>query len=218
MSSNLSQEDEEHKLEKEEIYNYGGENAELNSPETQLKRKRNRRHTSEQIHAMEDFFKECPHPDNRQRTELSRELGMDPLQVKFWFQNKRTQTKTKYEHRQNKRLRAENERLRAENTRYKEALSNSWCVSCGGMAAIGAVTREECHLRMENARLRNEIERISTVAANYVGKPLINSRNTTPSSPVRATSLATGLSFRGSTSKGNESVGEEASDEPKTTP
>lgn len=39
------------------------------------------------------FFKECPHPDDKQRKELSRELSLEPLQVKFWFQNKRTQMK-----------------------------------------------------------------------------------------------------------------------------
>lgn len=39
------------------------------------------------------FFKECPHPDDKQRKQLSRELGLEPLQVKFWFQNKRTQMK-----------------------------------------------------------------------------------------------------------------------------
>jgi hypothetical protein len=42
------------------------------------------------------FFKECPHPDDKQRKELSRELGLEPLQVKFWFQNKRTQMKVCY--------------------------------------------------------------------------------------------------------------------------
>ena len=39
------------------------------------------------------FFKECPHPDDKQRKELSRELNLEPLQIKFWFQNKRTQMK-----------------------------------------------------------------------------------------------------------------------------
>lgn len=39
------------------------------------------------------FFKECPHPDDKQRKELGRRLGLVPLQVKFWFQNKRTQMK-----------------------------------------------------------------------------------------------------------------------------
>jgi homeobox-leucine zipper protein len=45
---------------------------------------------------MARFFKECPHPDDKQRKELSRELGLEPLQVKFWFQNKRTQMKVCY--------------------------------------------------------------------------------------------------------------------------
>ncbi|KAJ6755866.1 HOMEOBOX-LEUCINE ZIPPER PROTEIN MERISTEM L1 [Salix purpurea] len=39
------------------------------------KRKRYHRHTQHQIQEMEAFFKECMHPDNKQRKELSRELG-----------------------------------------------------------------------------------------------------------------------------------------------
>lgn len=39
------------------------------------------------------MFKECPHPDENQRQLLSRDLGLAPRQIKFWFQNKRTQTK-----------------------------------------------------------------------------------------------------------------------------
>jgi multidrug efflux pump subunit AcrB len=43
------------------------------------------------------FIKECPHPDEKQRADLSRKLGLDNKQVKFWFQNKRTQMKVKFE-------------------------------------------------------------------------------------------------------------------------
>jgi hypothetical protein len=39
------------------------------------------------------MFKECPHPDESQRTNLSRELGLEARQIKFWFQNRRTQMK-----------------------------------------------------------------------------------------------------------------------------
>jgi hypothetical protein len=39
------------------------------------------------------MFKECPHPDENQRAALSRELGLEPRQIKFWFQNRRTQMK-----------------------------------------------------------------------------------------------------------------------------
>jgi len=44
------------------------------------------------------FFKECPHPDEKQRTDLSRKLGLANKQVKFWFQNRRTQMKVKFEY------------------------------------------------------------------------------------------------------------------------
>ncbi|XP_074589068.1 homeobox-leucine zipper protein ROC2-like isoform X2 [Curcuma longa] len=130
------------------------------------------RHTQHQIQEMEAFFKECPHPDDKQRKELSRELGLEPLQVKFWFQNKRTQMKNQHERQENGGLRAENDKLRAENMRFKEALSNASCLNCGAPAALGEISLDEHHLRIENARLREEIDRISGIAAKYVGKPM----------------------------------------------
>lgn len=172
---------------------------------------------------MFSFFKECPHPDDKQRKELSRELGLEPLQVKFWFQNKRTQMKvnkfcsfpwriinsfinvgllldtdrshfnlvkldsvfiifpvayfncfilfvrhvvlqTQHERHENTSLRNENEKLRADNMRYREALSNASCPNCGGPTAIGEMSFDEHHLRLENARLREEVtlEKLST--------------------------------------------------------
>ncbi|KAF2304989.1 hypothetical protein GH714_000929 [Hevea brasiliensis] len=155
----------------------GTENTEAPSGDDQdpnqcPKRKRYHRHTQRQIQEMEAFFKECPHPDDKQRKELSRELGLEPLQVKFWFQNKRTQMKAHHERTENAILKAENEKLRAENSRYKEALSNASCPNCGGPAALGEMSFDEQHLRIENARLREEIDRISGIAAKYLGKPL----------------------------------------------
>ncbi|XP_028767805.1 homeobox-leucine zipper protein MERISTEM L1 [Neltuma alba] len=141
-------------------------------PDQRPKRKRYHRHTQRQIQELESFFKECPHPDDKQRKELSRELGLEPLQVKFWFQNKRTQMKAQHERHENSILKAENEKLRAENSRYKDALSNASCPNCGGPAALGEMSFDEQHLRIENARLREEIDRISGIAAKYVGKPV----------------------------------------------
>ncbi|KAL8140344.1 hypothetical protein V2J09_006365 [Rumex salicifolius] len=144
------------------------------------KKKRFHRHTLHQIQEMEAFFKECPHPDDKQRKELSRRLGLEPLQVKFWFQNKRTQMKSHHERSDNQQLRAVNEKLRADNMRYKEALSSASCPNCGGLAAIGEMSFDEQHLRIENARLREEIDRISSIAAKYVGKPLVSYTHVVP--------------------------------------
>ncbi|KAL7212093.1 hypothetical protein ACSBR2_014876 [Camellia fascicularis] len=157
-------------------------------PNQRPKKKRYHRHTQHQIQEMESFFKECPHPDDKQRKDLGRRLGLEPLQIKFWFQNKRTQMKAQHERHENSQLRAENEKLRGDNVRYKEALSNATCPNCGGPAAIGEMSFDEQHLRIENARLREEIDRISGIAAKYVGKPMLSY----PHGPPRSLDLGVG--------------------------
>ncbi|KZV55179.1 hypothetical protein F511_12766 [Dorcoceras hygrometricum] len=149
-------------------------------PNPRPKKKQYHRHTQLQIQEMEAFFKECPHPDDKQRKELGRRLNLEPLQVKFWFQNKRTQMKSQHERHENTQLRNENEKLRAENIRYKEAVGNATCPNCGGPAAIGEMSFDEQHLRIENARLREEIDRISGIAAKYVGKPMLSYPHLSP--------------------------------------
>lgn len=158
-------------------------------PNQRPKKKRYHRHTQHQIQEMESFFKECPHPDDKQRKELGRRLGLEPLQVKFWFQNKRTQMKAQHERHENTQLRNENEKLRTENIRYKEALTNATCPNCGGPAAIGEMSFDEQHLRIENARLREEIDRISGIAAKYVGKPMLTYPHLAPHGTPRSLDL-----------------------------
>ncbi|GLJ40510.1 hypothetical protein SUGI_0835390 [Cryptomeria japonica] len=165
----------------------GGGDEDQDVGDRRPRKKRYHRHTQHQIQEMEMFFKECPHPDDKQRKELSRELGLEPLQVKFWFQNKRTQMKTQHERHENSQLRSENEKLRAENMRYREALSNASCPNCGGPAALGEMSFDEQQLRVENARLREEIDRISGIAAKYVGKPLLS---IAPAAPPLGASLS----------------------------
>ncbi|CAN6452201.1 unnamed protein product [Victoria cruziana] len=172
--------------------NLEGASGEDNEQDRRPRKKRYHRHTQHQIQEMEAFFKECPHPDDKQRKELSRELGLEPLQVKFWFQNKRTQMKTQHERQENAQLRAENEKLRAENMRYKEALSNASCPNCGGPTALGEMSFDEQHLRIENARLREEIDKISGIAAKYVGKPMMSYPPMLPPSMSRSLDLAVG--------------------------
>lgn len=41
--------------------------------------------------------------------------------------------------------------------RYREALSNASCPNCGGPTAIGEMSFDEQHLRIENVRLREEV-------------------------------------------------------------
>ncbi|KAF3965987.1 hypothetical protein CMV_009874 [Castanea mollissima] len=88
------------------------------------------RHTSHQIQQLEAFFKECPHPDDNQRRQLSRDLGLESKQIKFWFQNKRTQTKAQNERADNSTLRSENDKIQCENLAIREALKNHEKVSC----------------------------------------------------------------------------------------
>ncbi|KAF9688296.1 hypothetical protein SADUNF_Sadunf02G0182800 [Salix dunnii] len=184
----------------------GSENQEGGSGDDQdprPKKKRYHRHTQHQIQEMEAFFKECPHPDDKQRKELSQELGLEPLQIKFWFQNKRTQMKTQHERHENTQLRNENEKLRADNMRYREALSNASCPNCGGPTAIGEMSFDEHHLRLENTRLREEIDRISAIAARYVGKPVLNYPVISPPMPPRPVDLGIG-NFGGQPGLGGE--------------
>lgn len=174
-------------------------------PNDRPKKKRYHRHTQNQIQEMESFFKECPHPDDKQRKELGRRLGLEPLQVKFWFQNKRTQMKSQHERHENTQLRNENEKLRADNIRYKEALTNAACPNCGGPASIGEMSFDEQHLRIENARLREEIDRISGIAAKYVGKPMLSYPQLPPGTS-RSLDLGVG-SFGASTGLSGEIFG-----------
>lgn len=135
-------------------------------------KKRYHRHTQRQIQEMERLFKECPHPDEKARLELSRELNLDPRQVKFWFQNKRTQMKAQQERHDNSHLRNENEKLKAENLALREAIRNVVCSSCGGAANnMAEMSFDEQQLRTENIKLREEVSRLSALATKQLGRP-----------------------------------------------
>ncbi|XP_044486190.1 homeobox-leucine zipper protein GLABRA 2-like [Mangifera indica] len=126
------------------------------------KRKKYHRHTAEQIREMEALFKESPHPDEKQRQQLSKQLGLAPRQVKFWFQNRRTQIKAIQERHENSLLKGEMEKLREENKAMREAINKACCPNCGTPTTSRdtAATTEEQHLRIENAKLKAEIEKL----------------------------------------------------------
>ncbi|KAH9647199.1 homeobox-leucine zipper protein ANTHOCYANINLESS 2 [Citrus sinensis] len=123
------------------------------------RKKKYHRHTPHQIQELESFFKECPHPDEKQRSELSRRLGLESKQIKFWFQNRRTQMKTQMERHENIILRQEHDKLRAENEMLKDAMKNPTCNNCGGPAVPGS----------------DELGRICILANKFLGRPLTSS-------------------------------------------
>ncbi|CAN8236139.1 unnamed protein product [Cochlearia groenlandica] len=125
--------------------------------------KKYHRHTPFQIQRLESYFKESPHPDDVQRRQLSGELNMDPQQIKFWFQNKRTQIKTQTEKADNNSLRAENIKMKRENELIEEALRTVLCPPCGGPCP-GHDERERSlrKLRLDNVILKQEFEKRSS--------------------------------------------------------
>ncbi|KAJ6294629.1 hypothetical protein OIU76_022670 [Salix suchowensis] len=155
----------------------GASGEDQDAGDYQRPRKKYNRHTANQIQELESFFKECPHPDEKQRSELSRRLGLESKQIKFWFQNRRTQMKTQLERHENAILRQENDKLRAENEMLKHNMSDPICNSCGGPVVPVPVPYEQQQLRIENARLKDELSRVCALANKFLGRPLTSSAN-----------------------------------------
>ncbi|XP_020876074.1 homeobox-leucine zipper protein HDG9 [Arabidopsis lyrata subsp. lyrata] len=133
------------------------------------------RHTNHQIYRLEAYFKECPHPDELQRRQLGEELNLKPKQIKFWFQNKRTQAKTHNEKADNAILRAENMKIRRENEAMEDALKNVVCPPCGGR---GPGREEQLRhlqkLRAQNAFLKEKYEILSNYLNQHEGDSMPN--------------------------------------------
>lgn len=139
-----------------------------NNNNNKKKRKKYHRHTVQQIREMEALFKESPHPDEKQRQQLSKQLGLHPRQVKFWFQNRRTQIKAIQERHENSLLKAEIEKLREENKGLRAIANNPSCPSCGFASPSNiALPAEEQQLRIENAKLRAEVEKLRAAMGKY---------------------------------------------------
>ncbi|RZB53605.1 homeobox-leucine zipper protein ANTHOCYANINLESS 2-like [Glycine soja] len=174
----------------------GGSGDDFDAADNPPRKKRYHRHTPQQIQELESLFKECPHPDEKQRLELSRRLNLETRQVKFWFQNRRTQMKTQLERHENSLLRQENDKLRAENMSMREAMRNPICSNCGGPAMIGEISLEEQHLRIENARLKDELDRVCALAGKFLGRP-VSSLTSSIGPPMPNSSLELGVGSNG---------------------
>ncbi|KAL7115458.1 hypothetical protein ACP275_04G184900 [Erythranthe tilingii] len=155
------------------------------------RRKRYHRHTAHQIQSLEAMFKECQHPDEKTRNQLSRELNLNPRQIKFWFQNRRTQMKAQHERSDNCVLRSENDKIRCENIAMRQALENIICPSCGTTSISDDPYFDEQKLRIENAHLKEELDRISGIASKYIGRPI---QQLPPLQPIHVSSLDLSMS------------------------
>jgi len=51
------------------------------------------------------------------------------------------------------------------------------CSNCGGPAIISEISLEEQHLRVENARLKDELDRVCTLAGKFLGRPITSIPN-----------------------------------------
>ena len=69
-------------------------------------------------------------------------------------------------------MKRDNDKLRAENMSIKEAMCYPICGNCGAPAILGEVSLEEQHLRIENARLKDELDRVCALAGKFLGRPM----------------------------------------------
>lgn len=80
---------------------------------------------------------------------------------------------TQIERHENAILKQENDKLRAENSVMKDAISNPTCSTCGGPSIPVQLSFEEHQLRIENARLREELHRLYAVTNKFLGWPVV---------------------------------------------
>lgn len=96
-------------------------------------------------------------------------------------------------------LKQENDKLRAENELLKQTIADPICNTCGGPVVPGPVSFEQQQLRIENARIKDELGRLSALASKFLGRPLSSSASPVPSfSPNSKLDLAVGRNGYGS--------------------
>ncbi|KAM0908345.1 hypothetical protein ACQ4PT_015532 [Festuca glaucescens] len=132
--------------------------------------KRTKRHSREQIQQLEALFLECSHPDEKVRLDIANKIGMGVMQVKVWFQNRRSAKKNQLKREDNKMLRQQNESLKANHQALKAALLNKTCPTCGGLMLPREKTLEMENLLLENARLKDELFHLTDYLKGVSGK------------------------------------------------
>uniref|UniRef100_A0ACD5W541 Uncharacterized protein n=1 Tax=Avena sativa TaxID=4498 RepID=A0ACD5W541_AVESA len=123
------------------------------------RRKRLQRLTSKQTHMLQGFFIICAHPNEFQRRELSGTTGLTTQQVKYWFQNKRTQVKNLREKEETYRLKVQNVMLWNENQKLKQAQRTTYCPVCDSRPQ-NQLPPDMQRLKEENDWMKLEISRL----------------------------------------------------------
>ncbi|XP_074284234.1 homeobox-leucine zipper protein ANTHOCYANINLESS 2-like [Silene latifolia] len=151
--------------------------SQSNGSTSKGKSKKYHRHTPKQIEDLENFFANCAHPDEKQRLEIARRLGLHNRQVKFWFQNRRTQMKSQIERHENVALKQQYDKLRLENIALRDIIRNPLCQNCGGPAMLADGIMDDYQVRIENVRLKEELIRVNTIVEKFMGRPISDLAN-----------------------------------------
>ncbi|KAF6987427.1 hypothetical protein CFC21_005076 [Triticum aestivum] len=143
--------------------NEGNNNGETYSQQRMERRRTNyHRLRIEQIQQLEAVFREIPYPDEKLRKTLSERLGMSAQQVKFWFQNHRSNSKGKTQRRETNTLHLENQMLKSDRQAIMLAMENSTCLKCRGAVVQTQDTSERQRLFKENMKLKEELRLATT--------------------------------------------------------
>ena len=78
----------------------------------------------------------------------------------------------------------------------RDAMRNPICTNCGGPAIIADISLEEQHLRIENARLKDELDRVCALAGKFLGRP-ISALASSIALPMPNSSLELGVGSNG---------------------
>nr|CAB3452675.1 unnamed protein product [Digitaria exilis]CAB3456388.1 unnamed protein product [Digitaria exilis] len=132
-------------------------------PEPEVQSKRKKRHTPAQIQELRAVFEQCNHPDEKTRRALGTKIGLEARQVRFWFQNQRSQMQAKAMVEDGKLVRQEHATLMAENVSLRHAMVAKCCSACGGGTVSAEPSPEKRRLLAENSRLKDEHMRANSI-------------------------------------------------------